>query len=104
MQRLLRERDIRARREYTISLGLFAGRPDIAQRPDKPPLRSWETHLPPVLALVGQGWRGVTVTIGPRTGSYLVSLPGTADPQTVDRERPEKVVELIMAAGPQTAT
>ncbi len=40
VQRLLRKRGIRTRRDHTISLRLFANRPDAAQWPDKPPVRS----------------------------------------------------------------
>jgi hypothetical protein len=70
VQRLLTERGIRAHRHHTISLGLFANR--AAAWPDQPPLRSWMERHPPELTVKGpQGWCEATVTMGPRSGSYL---------------------------------
>ncbi|MEU4540056.1 hypothetical protein AB0G15_34970 [Streptosporangium sp. NPDC023825] len=39
-----------------------------------------------------------TVTMGPRSGSYLVSLRDGSGPQPVRSEHPEQVVALIVAA------
>ncbi|GAA4235325.1 hypothetical protein FHR32_006740 [Streptosporangium album] len=96
VQRLLKDRGIHARCHHTISLGLFASRE--AAWPDKPPLRSWMDRYPPELAVAGpQGWRDATVTVGPRSGHYLVSLRNGPDLQKVRSDRPEKVVDLILS-------
>jgi hypothetical protein len=97
VQRLLTERGIRAHRHHTISLGLFAN--SAAAWPDQPPLRSWMERHPPELTVKGpQGWCEATVTMGARSGSYLVSLRNGSDLQAVRSEHPEKVVDLILAA------
>ncbi|WP_440073807.1 hypothetical protein [Streptosporangium sp. OZ121] len=97
VQRLLIERGIRAHRHHTISLGLFAN--SAVAWPDQPPLRSWMERHPPELTVKGpQGWCEATVTMGPRSGCYLVSIRNGADLQTVRQEHPEKVVDLILAA------
>ncbi|WP_433363065.1 hypothetical protein [Streptosporangium sp. CA-115845] len=97
VQRLLNARGIRAHCHHTISLGLFAN--SAAAWPDQPPLRSWMERHPPELTVKGpQGWRVATVTVGARSGSYLVSLRDGADLQAVRSEHPEKVVALIVAA------
>ncbi|MEV6158666.1 hypothetical protein AB0L53_50905 [Nonomuraea sp. NPDC052129] len=96
IQRLLTERGIRVRRHHTISLGLFTNRTDEATWLNRP-LRSWLHRYPPELAVVGpQGRFDVTVAMGPRSGSYLVSLPSDPEPQIVKSECPEKVVDLIV--------
>ncbi|MDP9864771.1 MULTISPECIES: hypothetical protein [Streptosporangium] len=95
VQRLLKERGIRARCHHTISLGLFANRADEVTWPNRP-LRCWLDRHPPELAVIGsQGGYDVTVTMGPRSGSYLVSRRTDPEPQVVRREHPEKVVDLI---------
>ncbi|MGW4421160.1 hypothetical protein [Streptosporangium sp. NPDC004631] len=105
VQRLLQERGIRARCHHTIGLGLYANRMDGVVWPDRPALRSWTERYPPELIVSGsRGWREATVTVGPRPGCYLVCLRDAPDPRTVGEERPEKVVELILAAGPKRAT
>jgi hypothetical protein len=97
VQRLLTERGIRAHRHHTISLGLFAN--SAAAWPDQPPLPSWMERHPPELTVKGpQGWGEATVTMGPRSGSYLVSLRNGSDLQTVRSEHPQRVVKLIFAA------
>ncbi|MEV7013579.1 hypothetical protein [Streptosporangium sp. NPDC051022] len=103
VQRLLRKQGIRARRDHTISLGLFANRVDTVRHPGGPPLRSWLTHCPPVLVVTGEGRRGVTVTMGPGADCYVISLPDVSESLSVDREQPGQVVDLIVAAG-TTAT
>ncbi|MFI6886499.1 hypothetical protein [Streptosporangium canum] len=101
VQRLLKERGIRSRCHHTISLGMFASHTDEVTWPNRP-FRSWLDRHPPELAVIGpQGGHDVTVTIGSRSGSYLVSLPSTPDPQIVRSEHPEKVVALILAAQPE---
>ncbi|MEV6863105.1 hypothetical protein AB0M44_19145 [Streptosporangium subroseum] len=99
VQRLLKERGIRAQCHHMISLGLFAGREDAATWPNRPPLRSWVDRYPPELAVTGpQGWCDATVTMGPRSGCYLVSFRDGPDLQTVRSEHPELVVDLILSA------
>ncbi|WP_433246244.1 hypothetical protein ACQPYK_44880 [Streptosporangium sp. CA-135522] len=101
VQRLLAERGIHAQCHHTISLGLFASRTDEITWPHRP-LRCWLDRYPPELAVIGpQGGHDVTVTIGPRSGSYLVSRRSDLDPQVVRSEHPEKVVALILAAQPE---
>ncbi|GAA2867516.1 hypothetical protein GCM10010517_27120 [Streptosporangium fragile] len=95
VQRLLIERGIRAHRHHTISLRFASDRP-ASRWP-----RSWTDRHPPELAVIGpQGGREATVTVGPRSGCYLVSLRNGPDLQAVKREHPEQVVELILAAWP----
>jgi hypothetical protein len=100
VQRLLKERGIRARCHHTISLGLFAAREDAAGWPDKTPLRSWMTRYPPEPAVVGsQGGRDAPVTVGPHSGCYLVAVRGGSGAEMVRCENPAKVVDLILTAG-----
>lgn len=102
VQRLLIERGIRARRHQTINLWLYASRSDALPRPERPTPRSWMNRYPPELAVIGPGGRReATVTVGPRSGCYLVSLRDRSDPQTVRSEHPEQVVELLLAARPE---
>ncbi|WP_440104572.1 hypothetical protein [Streptosporangium sp. H16] len=99
VQRLLTERGIRAQRHTTISLGLYGDHLNPPNWPNRPDSRSWMNRHPPELAVTGpQGWRDVTVTVGSRSGCYLVSIRNGPDLQTVGREHPEKVVDLILAA------
>lgn len=99
VQRLLHKQGIRARLDHTISLGLFASRPDTTQWPNKPPVRSWLIRRPPELVVIGAtGRQEVTMTMRPQADSYLVSLPTVPDPQIISRARPEKVVALIVEA------
>ena len=95
IQRLLEERGIRVRRHHTISLGLFTNRTDETTWPNRP-LRSWLYRYPPELAVIGPlGCCDITVTMGPRSGSYLVSLPSDPEPRIVRSGCPEEVVDLI---------
>ncbi|GAA4196832.1 hypothetical protein GCM10022252_44780 [Streptosporangium oxazolinicum] len=121
VQRLLIERGIRAHRHHPISLGVFATQPGApaqpgvtaqpgapAQsdastqpgapaRPGGPVFRSRADRHPPELAVIAQGRRAATVTIGPRSGCYLVSVRrGGPNLHAVGRERPHRVVELIV--------
>lgn len=99
VQRLLIERGIRAHHHSTISLGLYGNHEDLPTWPNRPDSRTWLKRHPPELAVIGpQGWRDVTVTVGSRSGCYLVSIRNGADLQAVKPEHPEKVVELILAA------
>ncbi|GHE45280.1 hypothetical protein GCM10017673_54220 [Streptosporangium violaceochromogenes] len=99
VQRLLRKQGIRTRLDHTISLGLFASRPDTTQWPDKPPVRSWLTRCPPELVVIDfTGRRQATVTMGPHAECYLISLPARPEPYNVSRTRPQRVVALIAQA------
>ncbi|MEV6866289.1 hypothetical protein AB0M44_35505 [Streptosporangium subroseum] len=99
VQGLLIERGIRAHRHNTISLGLYGSHLDFPTWPNRPAFRSWMNRHPPELTVIGpQGWRDVTVTMGLRSGCYLVSIRNGPDLQAVRPEQPEKVVALILAA------
>jgi hypothetical protein len=100
VQLLLIERGIRARRHQTICLSLYGNRLDALICPDRPHPRSRLDRYPPELAVIGpEGRRTAVVTVGPRSGCYLVSLRGGSDLPAVRRAHPERVVELILAAG-----
>ncbi|WP_440104706.1 hypothetical protein [Streptosporangium sp. H16] len=92
-RRLLRERGMTAKPVHKISLKLVQdGRPL--------PLGRRVRHVP---ELVVHGDAGViigTVTVGLRSGCYLVSMRNGPDLQTVRRENPEKVANLILTAQP----
>ncbi|GAA0825463.1 hypothetical protein GCM10009525_18550 [Streptosporangium amethystogenes subsp. fukuiense] len=99
VQRLLTERGIRSHRHNTISLGLYGSHLDLPTWPNRPDSRTWMKRHPPELAVIGpQGWRDATVTVGSRSGCYLVSIRNGPDLQAVGQEQPEKVVDLILAA------
>ncbi|WP_371780387.1 hypothetical protein [Streptosporangium subroseum] len=89
VQRLLSVRGVRSCLVHTISLKLFGdGRPyPLGQR----------RRLAPELVVTGsQGRRGATVSVGPRSGCYLVSLRNGPGPETV--RDPHQVVDLILTA------
>jgi hypothetical protein len=91
VQRLLRAQGIRSYTIYTVNLKLFGnGRPaPLGQR----------TRLAPELRVTDpQGWRDATVTVGPRSGCYLVSLRNGPNLQTV--REPQQVADLILGARP----
>ncbi|MGW4423812.1 hypothetical protein [Streptosporangium sp. NPDC004631] len=107
VQRLLRERGIRSRCHHTISLGLSAvreggaactdGASSVIASASGPSF--WLERFPPELAVTGpQGWPEATVTIGVRSGAYLLSLRNGPDLQKVARAEPEKVASLIAGA------
>ncbi|MFF3444594.1 hypothetical protein [Streptosporangium sp. NPDC002721] len=99
VQRLLTEHGIRAHRHNTISLGLYGNHVDLPTWPNRPDSRTWMKRHPPELAVIGpQGWRDITVTVGPRSGCYLVSIRNGPELEAVGQEQPEKVVDLILAA------
>ncbi|WP_449066675.1 hypothetical protein [Planomonospora algeriensis] len=98
VHRLLAERGIRARRHHTISLGLFGDHAG-GIWPDRSLRRYWLDRYPPELTVTGpQGGRDATVTMGPRSGCYLVSLRNGPDLETVRSEQPERVADLIATA------
>ncbi len=96
VQRLLIERGIRAHRHHTMSLGFFAARPGAPAWPGRAGLGSRTDRRPPELAVIAQGRRAATVTIGPRSGCYLVSVRDGPNLYAVRREQPHRVVELIV--------
>ncbi|MEU8377611.1 hypothetical protein [Streptosporangium sp. NPDC048865] len=96
VQRLLIERGIRAHRHHTINLGFFAARPGAPGRPARPGLHPRTDRHPPALTVMAQGRRAATVTIGPRSGCYLVSVRSGPNLHAVRREQPHRVVELIV--------
>lgn len=104
VQRLLKAKGVRARRHHTISLGLFASRVDAMAWPDGPVLRSWLKRYPPELTVTGpQGWCEARVTVGARSGCYLVCLRNGPELRKVGGKQPEKVVDLIMRAAANVA-
>ncbi|MDP9848662.1 hypothetical protein [Streptosporangium lutulentum] len=97
VQRLLKAREVRSRVVHTVDLKLFGdGRPY--------PLGHHILHAPELTVHDAAGSAAATVTMGPRSGCYLVSLRNGSDPQTVRRERPERVANLICAAQPGDET
>lgn len=101
VQRLLKTRGVRAQYHQTISMALFANRPDVLYRPHKPPLQQWLTWHPPELVVRdASGRRAVTVTMGAHADCYMICLHMPPTSQTVSRQRAEKVVELILSAAP----
>ncbi|MEV6859811.1 hypothetical protein AB0M44_02205 [Streptosporangium subroseum] len=89
VQRLLSVRGVRSCLVHTISLELFGdGRPYPLGR---------RRQLAPELAVVGSpGRRDATVSVGPRSGCYLVSLGNGPSLETV--REPQQVVDLILTA------
>lgn len=107
VQALLRKQGIRARLEHTISLGLSAvheggaactgGASSVVASASGPSF--WLERFPPELVVTGpQGWREATVTIGGRSGAYLLSLRDGPDLQKIRQTEPEKAADLIARA------
>ncbi|MEU4836571.1 hypothetical protein [Streptosporangium sp. NPDC023615] len=98
VQRLLQQRGIRAHRHNTVSLELIADRE--IPWPDQISVSSVIERRPPELAVISsRGRRDITVTVGQRSGCYLVSVPGGIGLEVVRRGQPERVVDLILALG-----
>jgi hypothetical protein len=93
VQRLLKARGVRSYVVHTVELKLFGdGRPYfLGQR-----IR----RAPELAVHNAAGWVVATVTMGPRSGCYLVSLRNGAALQAVRREQPEKAANLICTAQP----
>ncbi|MEV6868270.1 hypothetical protein AB0M44_45730 [Streptosporangium subroseum] len=88
VQRLLSVRGVRSYVLHTVTLKLFGdGRPyPLEQR----------RRLAPELTVIGsQGWCDATVSVGPRSGCYLVSLDGRG---LETLREPQRVVDLILAS------
>ncbi|WP_248962023.1 hypothetical protein [Sphaerisporangium perillae] len=103
VQRLLKERGIRSRRDHRISLGLFAHRVDAAW-PNRTVPRSRTRRYPPELVVTDpQGQRTATVTIERRSGCYLLMLHGGPDSEPVKVREAGRVVALITRATSQAS-
>ncbi|WP_371783525.1 hypothetical protein [Streptosporangium subroseum] len=89
VQRLLKARGVRSYVVHTIVLRLFGdGRPyALGQR---------RRHAPELAVHGNAGWMVATVTMGPRSGCYLISAGNNTDLQTV--REPQQVVDLILLA------
>ncbi|MEV6864422.1 hypothetical protein AB0M44_25865 [Streptosporangium subroseum] len=89
VQRLLKARGVRSYVVHTIVLRLFGdGRPySLGQR----------RRCAPELTVHGDaGWMVDTVTMGPRSGCYLVSLRNGPGLETV--RDPQRVVDMILSS------
>jgi hypothetical protein len=89
---LLRTSGISAHIVHTLRLQLFGdGRPL--------PRGDLRRYAPELVAYSEAGWRIATVTVGPRSRCYLVSLPTAGvTSQMVDADRPTVVAEMVLAA------
>jgi hypothetical protein len=92
VQRLLKPHGLRAVCVHTIGLRL---RGDGLPWPDAP----LTLYIPELTVYSDAGWTVAVVTVGPRAGHYLVSLP-TLDVscQNVNADEPGTVVDMICAA------
>ncbi|WP_371778734.1 hypothetical protein [Streptosporangium subroseum] len=91
VQRLLSVRGVRSCVVHRVNLKLFGdGRPyPLGQR----------RRLAPELAVTGpRGWHDATVSMGPRSGCYLVSLSSGSSPETV--REPQQAADLILSSWP----
>ncbi|WP_436758434.1 hypothetical protein [Streptosporangium sp. V21-05] len=62
-------------------------------------------RAPELVAHSREGWEVATVTVGTRSGCYVVSLPAVGvTAQLVNADQPHAVVDLILAALPKEAT
>ncbi|MEV6866976.1 hypothetical protein AB0M44_39040 [Streptosporangium subroseum] len=91
VQRLLKDRGVRSFTVHTYGLKLFG---------DARPLsRGGLRRLAPELVVHRHaGWTVATVSVGSRSGSYLVSISNDPDLRTV--REPQQVADLILAARP----
>lgn len=98
VRQLLRARGVRAKPVHTVVLRLSDnGRPlSIAER---------RLHAPELVAYDDGGGMVATVTVGRRSGCYLICLPpaGTAI-RTVKPDKPYAVVDVVLAAGKTVGT
>ncbi|WP_433366886.1 hypothetical protein [Streptosporangium sp. CA-115845] len=92
VQQLLKARGIRSYAVHTIGLKLTGddGRPIPLEKPKR--------HVPELVVHNDVGWVDATVTIGPRSGCYLVSLRNGPGLETV--REPRQVADLILTAQP----
>ncbi|WP_371785311.1 hypothetical protein [Streptosporangium subroseum] len=90
VQRMLRVRGVRSYVAHTIDLKLSTdGRPI--------PLGRLQRHVPELVVHGNAGWVVAAASVGPRSGSYLVSVRDGRDLATVPSENPEKVANLILS-------
>ncbi|MER5644102.1 recombinase family protein [Streptosporangium sp. NPDC002524] len=97
VQRLLKTKEIHAYTVHTIALKLGQdGTPwPLGQRTRRPP---------ELVAHSREGWEVATVTVGLRSGFFVVSLPSVGvTAQLVNADQPHAVVDLILAALPKEA-
>ncbi|WP_326645276.1 hypothetical protein OG884_12670 [Streptosporangium sp. NBC_01755] len=93
VQRLLKVQGVHSYAVHTIALKPAEN--------GKPWPLSQRTRYAPELVVHGEaGWLTASVSIGTRSGCYLVSLRNGPGLQTVRREQPEKVVNLVLGAQP----
>ncbi|WP_371784985.1 hypothetical protein [Streptosporangium subroseum] len=89
VQRLLSVRGVRSYVVHTITLKLFGdGRPI--------PLGQRSRHAPDLDVRSRAGWVVATVSVGSRSGSFLVSTRDGRDIETVPSGVPERVANLIL--------
>ncbi|GAA4199362.1 hypothetical protein GCM10022252_50990 [Streptosporangium oxazolinicum] len=92
VQRLLKARGVRAKPVHTVVLRLSRdGRPlPIAER---------RRRVPELVAYDGGGRMAASVTVGRRSGCYLVHPSSAgAEIRTVKPDRPHAVVDVVLAA------
>jgi hypothetical protein len=93
VQRVLKARGARSYIVHMHSLKLFGdGRPL--------PLGQLKRYTPELVIHSDAGWVIAVVTIGPRSGCYMVSIPRGPGIETVPSDRPERVANLVLAAQP----
>ncbi|WP_433253191.1 hypothetical protein ACQPYK_09375 [Streptosporangium sp. CA-135522] len=91
---LVNAQGVRTSIGHRVGLRLYGDRPDPFPRSDRFELVA---HSP-------GGWEVATVTVGERTGRYMVSLPTIGvECQSVSPDVPGAVVDLILAAMPKEA-
>jgi hypothetical protein len=93
VQRVLKARGVRSYVIHLHSLSLFGdGRPF--------PLGKRRRYTPELVIHGDTGWVIAAVTMGSRSGCYMVSMPRGSGVETVPSERPERVANLVLAALP----
>ncbi|MER6826900.1 hypothetical protein ABT352_13025 [Streptosporangium sp. NPDC000563] len=86
---MLKTHGVRSYTVHTVGLKLSSeGRPI--------PLGQLTLHSPELVVRGAAGSVAATVTMGARSGSYLVLVPGGGEPQTL--REPQQVANLILAA------
>lgn len=91
VQRLLGVRGVRSCLVHTITLRLFGdGRPF--------PRGGLGRYAPELVVRSGAGWVVAAVSVGSRSGCFLVSMRDGRDIETVPSGDPEKVADLILSA------
>ncbi|MEV6868374.1 hypothetical protein AB0M44_46270 [Streptosporangium subroseum] len=93
VHRLLKVRGVRPYIVHLHRLSLFGdGRP-------LPPGQH-QRYTPELVVHSDAGWVIAVVTMGSRSGCYMVSIPRGPGIETVPSERPERVADLVLAAQP----